>query len=263
MIISEDYTDLNTPTGLMRTHLFKPVAKGVYPGVVLFSEIYQMTGPIARAARKIACEGYIVAVPEVYHEFEPLGTALAYDAEGTDKGNQYKIDKPIQAFDDDAKAVLAHLLGLDDCNGALGTMGICLGGHLSFRAAMNPSVSACVCLYPTDIHTSTLGQNKNDNSLQRMPDINAELLMVWGRQDPHVPQDGRKKIYDALVKHERLFNWHEMNAQHAFTRDEGHRYDSALTDLSYLMVFELFKRRLLLREPLGLTENPGPNLSRC
>ena len=222
-----------------------------------------MTGPIARAARKLACEGYIVAVPEVYHEFEPLGTALAYDKTGTDKGNRYKLEKPVSAFDADAVAVLSHLQSRSDCTGKLGVMGICLGGHLSFRAAMNPGVVAAACLYPTDLHSHTLGEGQSDDTLHRVQALQAEMLMVWGRQDPHVPQAGRRVVYDALVAHDCLFNWYECNAQHAFTRDEGHRYDSALTDISYTLIFELFKRRLQLGEPLGLTHNPGPDASRC
>jgi hypothetical protein len=48
------------------------------------------------------------------------------------------------------------------------------------------------CFYATDIDTGTLG--KGDDSLKRAGDIKGELLTVWGRQDPHVPLDGRNLI---------------------------------------------------------------------
>ncbi len=49
MIITDtESADLDTPTGLMRTYLFRPMAEGRYPGLVLFSEIFQVTGPIRR-----------------------------------------------------------------------------------------------------------------------------------------------------------------------------------------------------------------------
>lgn len=47
---------------------------------------------MARFARQIAGQGYIVAAPSSYHDFvgpEPL----AYDAADTDRGNQLKIQK--------------------------------------------------------------------------------------------------------------------------------------------------------------------------
>jgi carboxymethylenebutenolidase len=68
--------------------------------------------------------------------------------------------------------------------------------------------------------------------------------MIWGRQDPHVPRQGRAVIYDALTDAGVSFTWHEFNAQHAFLRDEGYRYDPAAALLSYQMVFELFHRKL-------------------
>lgn len=40
------------------------------------------------------------------------------------------------------------------------------------------------------------------------------------------------------------FTWHEFNGQHAFLRDEGHRYDPALALTCYGLVLELFKRKL-------------------
>jgi carboxymethylenebutenolidase len=244
MLIKEDFVDLETPTGPMRTHRFEPAAGGPYPGVVLFSEIFQVTGPIRRTARLIASQGYLVAAPEVYHEREPLGCALAYDKEGTDKGNRYKVEKDLAAFDADARAVIAHLRQHPGCNGRLGSLGICLGGHLSFRAAMNPEISAAVCFYATDIHKRSLGKGMNDDSLDRIPELKGELLMIWGKQDPHIPQEGRDLIYRTMTAAGVNFTWHEFNAAHAFLRDEGPRYNPALAAIGYALVFELFGRRL-------------------
>lgn len=244
MRIREDFVDLETPTGAMRTHRFQPTAGGPYPGVVLFSEIYQVTAPIAGTARRLASQGYVVAAPEVYHEFEPAGCALAYDAEGTDKGNRYKVAKALSAYDADARVVIAHLKSLATCSGRLGTMGMCLGGHLAFRCAMNPEIAAAACLYATDIHKRGLGLSMNDDSLDRLTALTGEMLMIWGRQDPHIPQEGRERIYRGLVETGTAFSWHEFNASHAFIRDEGYRYDAALADIVYALVGELFHRRL-------------------
>src|ERR1700691_2950960 len=151
MILQEQTAvDLATPTGPMRTYILRPATKGKYPAVILFSEIFQATGPIRRFAAFIAGHGYIVAVPEIYHELEPTGTVLAYDQAGAERGNAHKIAKELSSYDADARAVLDHLKGLPYCTGKLGVMGICIGGHLSFRAAMNPGVLAGVCFYATD-----------------------------------------------------------------------------------------------------------------
>jgi carboxymethylenebutenolidase len=146
------------------------------------------------------------------------------------------------AFDSDAQAGLDYLAGHARCTGRLGVTGICLGGHLAFRAAMDRDVLAAACFYATDIDTATLG--KGDDSLKRAGDIKGELLTVWGRQDPPVPLNGCNLIRARLEEVEANFQWHEVNGQHAFLRDEGPRYDPALAYRCYGPVFELFHRRL-------------------
>ncbi len=245
MILKDnEHTDLATPFGPMRTYIFRPVAEGRYPGVLLFSEIFQVTGPIRRTAALLAGHGFVVAVPEIYHEFLPAGTVLAYDQAGADKGNELKTTKELASYDADARAALDFLKSHPACTGRLGVMGICIGGHLSFRAAMNADVLAGVCFYATDIHKRGLAKGKNDNSLDRVRDIRGEMLMIWGRQDPHVPGEGRAKIYQAMNDAGLRFTWHEFNGQHAFLRDEGHRYDPELALKSYGLALELFKRKL-------------------
>ncbi len=247
MTIKDDIVvEIPTPAGPVRTYIFRPAADGRYPGVVFFSEIFQVTGPIRRTAAMLAGQGYIVAVPEVYHELEPAGTVLAYDQQGADKGNADKFQKELSSYDADARAVLAHLKSRADCTGRLGAMGICLGGHLAFRAAMNPEVLAAACFYATDIHSSTLGKGKSDNSLQRASEIKGELLHIWGRQDPHVPLEGRNRIRARLEEVAAQYQWLELNGAHAFMRDEGYRYDPALAHFCYGLVFDLFHRCLAL-----------------
>ncbi len=67
-ITDSESADLPTPTGPMRTYVFRPVAGGRYPGLVLYSEIFQVTGPIRRMAAMLASHGFLVAVPEIFHE---------------------------------------------------------------------------------------------------------------------------------------------------------------------------------------------------
>src|SRR4051812_279026 len=109
--------DLSTPSGPMRTYLFRPQAPGKYPGILLYSEIFQVTAPIRRTAALLAGHGFVVAVPEIYHEFEPAGAVFAYDQAGADRGNALKTCKTIAAYDDDARAVLSHLKKSEHCTG--------------------------------------------------------------------------------------------------------------------------------------------------
>ena len=244
IVIDNELMELSTPYGPMRTHLVRPAAPGRYPGIVFFTEIFQVTGPIRRTAAILAGHGYIVAIPEIYHEFEAAGTVLAYDQAGSDRGNELKTTKELSSYDVDARAVLDYLKSRSDCTGRLGAMGICIGGHLAFRAAMNPGVLAATCFYATDLHKGGLGKGAKDDSLARIPEIKGELLMIWGRQDPHVPLEGRGKVHAALCAAGSNFTWHEFNGAHAFLRDEGTRYDPELASIGLGLAISLFRRKL-------------------
>lgn len=244
MTITENAVQIATPTGPMRMRVFNPAEPRKYPGLLLYSEIFQITRPVARTAAYLAGHGYVVAVPEIYHELVPAGTVLDYDQAGGEEGNRLKTAKEVSSYDADSRAALDYLKSHEACTGRLGVMGICTGGHVAFRAAMNPDVLAAVSFYGTDIHSHGLGRGSKDNSIERAGDIRGELLMFWGRQDPHVPLEGRRLIHARLDEVGATYQWIEVNGQHAFMRDEGPRYDPALAHRCYEFVFELFHRRL-------------------
>ena len=253
IIINDEYVTLDTPNGPIRTHIVRPAAPGRYPGIVFYSEIFQITAPIRRTAAMLAGHGYIVAMPEIYHEFEPAGTIFAYDQAGSDRGNVLKTTKTIEGYDADTRAAIDHLKSCPDCTGRIGAMGICIGGHLAFRAAMNPEVLATACFYATDIHMGSLGKG-GDDSLHRAADIQGELLMIWGRQDPHIPLEGRLTVLARLNELGTKLSWHEVNGAHAFMRDEGIRYDPELAHRLYDLVFDLFHRKLAEGDLTASTE---------
>ncbi|REG83321.1 dienelactone hydrolase family protein [Marinomonas pollencensis] len=244
MIIQKHDQDLNTPTGTMRCTVYRPQAEGRFPCIFFYSEIFQQTAPIARSAAIMAGHGFVVVVPEVFHELNPIGTVLGYDDAGKDKGNADKFTKPLEAHDSDTVAMLDYFAQQAYCNGQFGSMGVCLGGHLAYRAALNPRIQASFCLYATDIHSNTIPCNEGNDSFTLTEQIQGELVMVWGKQDPHVPAEGRSKIYQHLLDTERNFTWYEVNGQHAFMRDEGERYDPALALEFYAKAVALFQKNL-------------------
>ena len=87
----------------MRTAVFAPVsANGAARrdgGLVLYSEIFQLTAPVRRLATQLAGLGYLVMAPEVYHAFEPPGCVLGYDDAGKTRGNSLKQMLTMAAFD--------------------------------------------------------------------------------------------------------------------------------------------------------------------
>lgn len=136
---------------------------------------------------------------------------------------------------------------METCNGRIGATGMCLGGHLAYRCALDKRVRAAVCYFATDIHSHTLGEGKNDDSLARAEDIKGELVMIFGKRDNHVPPEGRDLIRKTLHEKGITFSFYEVAwAQHAFIRDElsKGRYDPGISGICFQMLLELFGRTL-------------------
>ncbi|MBI2502598.1 MAG: dienelactone hydrolase family protein, partial [Candidatus Latescibacteria bacterium] len=118
----------------------------------------------------------------------------------------------------------------------------CLGGHLSFRAALQPQVRATVCFYGTGIHNGRLGKDADAGSLQQAGQIKGEVLLVWGENDPHIPAEGRAIIEKGLRAAGVRFDQRLYRAEHAFMRDEGPRYDPEATDQAFGEMIAFYRR---------------------
>lgn len=175
-------------------------------------------------------------------------------------------DQTLAGYDEDSTLSIDALLALKTCNGRIGATGMCLGGHLAFRCALDPRVSAAVTYFATDLHSATLGLGKEDDSLARCGEIKAELAMIHGTLDNHVPPEGRDLIRKTLRDTGLVFSWYEpAGAQRkiiildnetvwwltdidAFIRDElsKGRYDPAISKICFEILLELFGRTLKL-----------------
>ena len=242
MVVTREYVEIRVDARGMRTFVAAPRAGGPHPGVVFYSDIFQLTEPTLRWAVRLAGYGLLVAVPEIYHRIEPSGTVLGFDDEGKVQGQADAEATPVADFDADIDAALGWMA--EHSNGLLGAAGHCTGGHLAFRAAFRPQVRATACWYATGLHDGKLGADADAGSLARAEEIHGQLLMIWGTRDPHTPEQAREVIKAGLDPLATRLWWREYNAAHAFGRDVGDRYDPAVTDEAFAETLELFRRAL-------------------
>src|SRR5215470_16096386 len=245
MIVATDYPEIIVDNTPLRMFLAAPRTeeKRRFPGVIFYSDIFQLTGPMLRACVRLAGYGFVVAAPEIYHRVEPPGSAIAFDDAGRTRGLGNASKTSVAEFDRDCRAVLDYLAQHEMVSATkLGAAGFCIGGHLAFRAALQPDVRATVCFYGTGIHNGKLGKDADAGSLAQASKIRGELLMIFGSNDPHVPNEGRDIVERGLktagVNHRvKLYP-----AEHAFMRDEGPRYDPESTDLAFADMIQLFRK---------------------
>ncbi|MGF1520014.1 MAG: dienelactone hydrolase family protein [Nodosilinea sp.] len=250
MQIKRREVGLTVDDSLMRLYVVEPAVPGQYPGIVFYSDIYQLGGPIVRLADRLAGYGYVVAAPEIFHRLAPIGTVIEPNDLGRLRGNDAAGRTAVAQYDADTAAALDWLQSCETvASGQIGALGFCIGGHLACRAALSAMVKAAVCCYPTGIHSGRLGQDRA-NTLERLGEISGQLLLIFGDQDPHVPAEGRTTIVETLRQvgsHHKILTY---PANHTFMRDDGYRYDPAATDAAWAEIVAFLASSF---------DNPGPS----
>ena len=234
MIITTEFVDVPVAGKSMHSFVAAPLAEGKYPGVLFYSDIFQLTGPMVRSCMRLAGYGFVVVAPEIYHRIEPPGSVIPFDDAGRTRGLEDAARTPVADFDEDCHGVIDYLAKHPSvAPGEIGAAGFCIGGHLAFRAALQPEVKATACFYGTGIHNGKLGKDDNAGSLERSGEIRGRLLLVWGALDPHVPEEARRTIEARLRESGIDFSQRLYPSAHAFMRDEGPRYDPLATDQAF------------------------------
>ena len=158
MQIAKRNIELVVDDSLMRVYVASPklvaqnsAAKEAvkqYPGILFYSDIYQLGGPIIRLANHLAGYGYVVAAPEIFHRLEPVGTVIEPTDLGRMQGNDAARRTAIASYDADAHAVIAWLKQDSRVDPAkIGTMGFCIETKLLNRIRLVDGI----------LHWGTLG----------------------------------------------------------------------------------------------------------
>ncbi|MBK9262759.1 MAG: dienelactone hydrolase family protein [Polyangiaceae bacterium] len=180
--------------------LVAPEGEGKAPGVVLIQEWWGLNGQIRHVAAKLAREGFVVAIPDLYHgrwttdagEAQQLMTALDWSVAVAELGG-----------------AAAFLQNHPRCSGNVGVMGFCLGGALTFAtAATSPDVKAAVAYY------GLASQESFDHSK-----IKAPMLAHFASKDDWASPDKAKALVEAMNARGQSIELHIYEAGHAFANE--------------------------------------------
>lgn len=245
MQIVTSYQDISVAGRTMRTFVAAPNDDKQYPGVVFYSDIFQLTESTLRWVSRLASYGFVVAAPEIYFRVEEPGEVFEFDDAGKERG-QADVEKLTAAqFDEDIAALLGWLGSYERVTpGQLAAAGHCTGGHIGFRAAFDHQVLATALWYPTGLHNGKLGADSDTGSLQHASEIDGPMLLIFGTNDPHTPEPDREIVRAGLDEAGVNYEWVEVEAEHAFGRDVGPRWDPSATDEAFAETVEFLKQNL-------------------
>lgn len=131
---------VKTADGEAEAVLFHPKGKGVWPAVLVWTDIMGLRPVFRDMGRRLAAQGYVVLVPNPFYRSAKTAEYASVNfaaPEGRQKLFGYRGAMSDAGVDNDSKAYLAFLDAQPQTNKKkmAGVQGYCMGGPLSFRTA--------------------------------------------------------------------------------------------------------------------------------
>ncbi|WP_372433643.1 dienelactone hydrolase family protein [Hoyosella rhizosphaerae] len=176
---------LHTSGGDMTAYLFHPESSsGPLPGVVVVHDAIGLSDDTKDICQRVADQGYVVVAPDL---FSRGGDSRIGKMRCVRRVFKDLIARRGQAVDD-LLAAREFLLQRDDCTGAVGIVGFCMGG--GFALVMAPKgFDASAPFYgvvPKGLHEALDGA--------------CPVVASFGKRDPLLPR-GEKRLVKALEAH--------------------------------------------------------------
>lgn len=183
---------ISSSTGELSGVLAIPAGEAKVPGVVVIQEYWGINEQIQEVAQHWANAGYLAVVPDLYH-----GQLATTPEEAMGLMKALDFAKAVQEI----AAAADYLRSHPRATGKVAVSGYCLGGALSFAAAVNVrGLAAVVPFYglPGDLDWSK---------------VDAPIQAHFAQHDDWATVAGAQKIKDAVKVPMEL---HVYDAKHAF-----------------------------------------------
>ena len=179
----------------------QPDDNAQHPGLVLIQEWWGIEPHILDLAQKLAAQGFVVAVPDLYHGSVATEPDDAQRMVMMIRGNVDSAANEIIGALDTIKAmpnVEPKKLGL---------MGFCIGGFMTYTvAARYADLGAVVPFYGAGY----------DPTHEEVARVNAPVLAIYGGQDTSVSDEQRQKIEKTYKDAGKNITVKVYDAGHAF-----------------------------------------------
>lgn len=182
-------------------YVAQPDDEAQHPGVVLIQEWWGIEPHIQDLAQKLAAEGFVVAVPDLYHgkvATEPN------DAMRMMMQTRNNLERAIGEIIGTLNTVKT-LPNVEPKK--LGVIGFCFGGLLTYLIAqLYPDLAAVVTFYGG-------GYNPAPEDVAK---VTAPVLAIYGRQDEGIPLEQIEKIEQLYRQANKDFTVKIYEGGHAF-----------------------------------------------
>jgi carboxymethylenebutenolidase len=229
------------PNGSLQidAYLAAPLGTGPFPAIVVVQEIFGVNVHIRDVTDRFVKAGYVAIAPALYQRLAP-GFEVGYSPEEVKQGRIYKDQTQADKLLADIQSTIAYLQTLPAVKPeAIGCIGFCFGGHVSYLAATLPSIKATASFYGAAIPTWRPGGG--EPTLVLTPDIQGTLYAFFGMEDASIPADHVDQIEAVLEQHHiphKVFRY--AGAGHGFFCDRRATYNAEAATDAWQQVQALF-----------------------
>ncbi len=245
--------DVPTPDGTADALLVTPDGDGQHPAVLLYMDAFGVRPRLQEMAERIAAEGYVVLVPNVFHRAGAAPVADFGDLMAPDRtvmmaklGPLMQELTPDRAVAD-AGAYLDFLAQQPAvADGPVGTTGYCMGGALSLRtAAAFPDRVAAAASF----HGGNLATEAPDSPHLGVAATTAEVYVAHADNDGSATPEQQELLESALtdagVNHRTELY---AGASHGFTMSDTVAYSAEAEQRHWTELLALYARTLGARK---------------
>jgi carboxymethylenebutenolidase len=198
-------------------YVAQPDDDAQHPGVVVIQEWWGIESHIVELAQKLAAEGFVVAVPDLYH--------------GKVSTEPDEAQKAMMALTSNVQQAMGEIVATLDAVKAmpnvqpkkLGLMGFCMGGFIAYKVAENYADLGAV----TPFYGGGYDPTPAD-----VAKINVPIKAFYGKTDGWIPLEQIEKLKGVFAEAGKPFEAHVYeNAGHAFLNpDHGAYVEDAAKD---------------------------------
>lgn len=242
--VTKEWVTLSVNGEPMQAYLVQPEAPGHYPAVLVLMEIFGVNNHIQDVAERLAKQGYITLAPNYYHR-TAQNLELGYTERDVVIGRKHKEQTTREHLIADLNASIAFLETLPKiaASNHIGCIGFCFGGHVAFIAAELPQVQAAIAFYPGGVATTAPGGGKP--TITQVSRLQAEMLCLFGMNDPLIPPQDTDKIEEALKNAGKAYEIIRYeNTGHGFFCDQRKDFDPSAAEDAWERGLALLSRQL-------------------
>ena len=194
--------EITTPDGTCDAYFVHP-AKGKYPGVLIWPDIFGLRPAFKDMATRLAESGYSVLVINPFYRIKKAPTAPEHP-DFNDPSTRDSLMKLMQSLTPDtagtdAKAFVAFIDAQPavDKKRKIGTTGYCMGGPFVFRtAAAFPNRIGAGATF----HGGGLVTDKPDSPHLLIPQMKAHFLIAIAENDDQKQPEAKNVLRDSFAK---------------------------------------------------------------